>query len=242
MTETVAPSAPAAPVPSVFSRFVGIITAPRATFETVVRSPRTIGILALVALLTGIGQGAFSLTERGRQASLDFQVQQQERFGRTVTDEQYAQMEKMGPMMTYFQIGGTFIMFPIIVLIVSAIFYAIFNVMMGGSAEFKQVMAVLAHAWVIPTLGVLFNGIMNFVRGSIATSSANLGLLLPMLPEGSFASNVAGGIDFFTIWWLFVCAIGMSVLYKRSTRNIAIGLFLVYGAIVVGFSAVFAKR
>lgn len=230
MTETVI-NEPA--LPSVFARAIGIITSPKATFELIVKTPRTIGILALVCLLTGIGTSAFSFTEKGRQAQIDFSVHQMERFGATVTDEMYDRMEKQAPYQAYLSIVGTFVIFPIFVMIVSAIFYAIFNAIMGGTAEYKQVMAVVSHAWVVPTLGALFGGVLNFMRGSIQTSVANLGMLLPMLPEGSFAANLAGAVDMFQIWFLITLAIGLGVLYKRKTSGVAITLFSIYGVIAI---------
>lgn len=230
MSDTVNPE-PA--LPNVVSRAIGIITSPKATYEAVVKSPRSVGILFLVALLTGIATSSFSLTERGRQAQIDFQVQQMERFGMTVTDEMYARMETQSRYTPYTGFVATFIFFPIFVLIVSAIFYAIFNAIMGGTAEFKQVMAVASHAWVIPTLGAIFAGVLNFMRGSIQQSVANLGMLLPMLPEGSFAANLAGAVDVFQIWFVTTLSIGLGVLYKRKTSGIAMVLFGLYAVIAV---------
>ncbi len=238
MNETVAIE-PA--VPGVFARALGIITSPKATFEHVVRAPRAIGILALVALLTGVGTSAFSMTEKGRVAQLDFQVQQMERFGMTVTDEMYAAMEKRSAYTPYTTLVSMFVFFPIFVLVVSAILYAVFNAIMGGTAQFKQVMAVSSHAWMIPTLGALFTGMMNFAKGTVSQSAANLGMLLPMLKEGSFAANLAGAVDIFQIWFVLVLSIGLGVLYKRKTSSIATGLFGIYALIAIGFSYFFAK-
>ncbi|MEI6246145.1 MAG: YIP1 family protein, partial [Acidobacteriota bacterium] len=181
-----------------------------------------------------------SFTERGRQAQLEFQVQQMERFGVTVTDEMYTAMEKQSQKQAayapFIAIVGTFVIFPIIVLIVSGILYAVFNAIMGGTAEFKQVMAVVSHAWMVPTLGAIFGGIMNFVKGVVSTSVANLGMLLPMLKEGSFIANLAGAVDLFQIWFIITLSIGLGVLYKRKTSGIATGLFVVYAIIAIGFS------
>jgi len=129
-----------------------------------------------------------------------------------------------------------FVFFPVSVLIFAGIFYAIFNAIMGGTADFKQVMAVLSHAWMVPTLGAIFAGIMNFARGSISQSVANLGMLLPMLKEGSFVANLAGAVDLFQIWFVLTLSIGLGVLYKRKTSSIATGLFVVYAIIAVGVS------
>jgi hypothetical protein len=88
----------------------------------------------------------------------------------------------------------------------------------------------------VPTLGAIFGGIMNFVKGVVSTSVANLGMLLPMLKEGSFVANLAGAVDLFQIWFIITLSIGLGVLYKRKTSGIATGLFVVYGIIAIGFS------
>jgi hypothetical protein len=240
MTEAAAPDL--APHPGLFARFVGIITSPKATFEAVVRRPKVIGILALVALLMGASQAAMNLTEKGRQASLDFQVQQMEKMGMTVTDQVYESMAARQKYAIYTSFIGMFVGLPIGLLILSGILYAVLNAIMGGTAEFKQVMAVCAHSFVISAVGAIFAGVMNFMKGSISTSVANLGMLLPMLPERSFAANLAGAIDVFTIWWLIVCSIGLGVLYKRKTSSIAIGLFIVFAIISIGSAYFFSSK
>jgi len=235
MTDAVA-TEPISPEPGLFARAIGIITSPKATFEAVVRNPKTIGVLALVAFLAGASQAAMNLTESGRAAAVDFQEQQMEKFGVTVTDQMHDTMVTRQKYAVYTSFVGTFIGFPIMILIVSGILYAVFNAIMGGTAEFKQVMAVAAHAMMVTGLGAVFGGIMNFIKGSISTSVANLGMLLPMLPERSFAANIAGAVDVFTIWWILTLSIGLGVLYKRKTSNIATGLFVVYAIIAVSFS------
>lgn len=229
------------PQPGLFARAIGIITSPKATFEAVVRRPRVLGVLALVAVLVGASQSAMNLTEKGRQAAVDFSVQQMEKFGVTVTDQMYEAIVARQKYAVYTSFVGTFITFPIVLLILSAIFYAVFNAIMGGTATFKQVMAVCAHSMVISSTGAIFASIMNFARGSISTSSANLGMLLPMLPEKSFAANLAGAVDVFTIWWIIVLSIGLGVLYKRKTSSVAVGLFSVFAVIAVCFSYYFSK-
>lgn len=229
------------PVPGLLARAIGIVTSPKATFEQVVKAPRAVGILFLAAVLSGGSLAAFSMTEKGRQAQIDFSVQQMEKMGVTVTDQMYAGMEKQAPYQPYMQVVGSLVFFPIFVLIVSAIFYAIFNAVMGGTAEFRQVMAVTSHAWIIPTVGAMFAGGMNFLRGSIQQSAANLGMLLPMLKEGSFIANLAGAIDLFQIWFVLTLSIGLGVLYKRKTGSIATGLFIVYAVIAVCISYFFRK-
>ena len=54
----------------------------------------------------------------------------------------------------------------------------------------------------------------------------NLGALVPFLDDSSPIRTVLGSISVFTIWGLIVTAIGLGVLYRRKSRNIAITLIL----------------
>ena len=245
MTETTAAAPELAPLPGLFARFIGIITSPKATFEAVVRNPRWVGMLALICVLTSASQFALTATERGRQAMLEMQVKQMEKLGVTVTDDMYAQMQtrQTSPMARVFSIVGVFVFFPLfLIFLPAAIFYAVFNAIMGGTAQFSQIVAVLTHSWVILTLaGFLTTGI-NMANGTMQTSVANLGVLLPMLTEGSFAANLAGSIDLFRVWFVIVLAMGLGVLYKRKTANVAMGLFTVYAILAVCFSYFFRAK
>ena len=105
----------------------------------------------------------------------------------------YEAMEKGAGRMPYTTGIGVLVMAPIVAVIIAGILFAIFNAAMGGEASFKQVFAVVAHAGA--DLGVVSHdrspAAINYFRGRRMTSVANLGALLPMLPEKSFAATPA---------------------------------------------------
>src|SRR4029078_10549274 len=109
------------------------------------------------------------------------------------------------------------VMSPIITAALAGILFVVFNAIMGGNATFKQVYSVVVHAGAISALGQLFTGPLNYFRETMA-SATNLSVLLPMLTEGSFLARLAGMIDLFVVWWVFVLAVGISVLYRRRTQ------------------------
>ena len=43
-----------------------------------------------------------------------------------------------------------------------------------------------------------------------------------MLDEASPVARFLGVVDLFVVWWIVVLAIGMSVLYRRPTRSLAL--------------------
>jgi hypothetical protein len=225
---------------SLFSRFVGILTAPRATYERVVARPTWLGMYLLTAVIIAFGAALPMTTDAGKQAAVDQQVSQMEGFGMQVSDEQYAQMLKGTAIMPYMTAGGVLVGTLVMLLIMAAILWAIFNAALGGDATYKQILAVLVHASVVSATGQLFTGPLNYFRGAV-TSATNLSVLLPMIEETSFLGRLAGAIDLFLIWWLVVLAIGLGVLYRRKTQPIAYTLFGIYAVIALGIAAFMSR-
>jgi hypothetical protein len=228
-------SASAAPM-SLIARFIGVITAPRATFASVAAHPKWLGMYLLTATIIAFGAALPMTTEAGKQAALDQQVSGMESFGMEVSDEMYAQLRARTEYTAYTTAGSVLVFSIIVSLVLAGILWAVFNAAMGGDARYKQILAILIHAGVISALGQLFTGPINYFRGAV-TSATSLGALLPMLDDQSFIGKLAGMIDIFIVWWLIVLAIGLAVLYRRRTQPIAITLFAIYAVIIVAIAA-----
>lgn len=230
MTET-ATSAPDEIRPrSLPSRMAGVIFSPADTFRSVAAFPRWFGVLAIVVVASAGLWFWFAGTEVGQQAMLDQQISRTQMMGGTVTDEQYAAFERMLPMMKYLVGGSQLVAGPLLTLVLAGILFGVFNAGLGGNARFGQVFAVLAHSGVITLLQSLFTIPINYARESMA-SATNLTVLLPMLDEGSLAARFLGIIDVFILWWLFVLAIGIGVLYRRRTAPIFASFLGIYVAV-----------
>jgi hypothetical protein len=219
------------------SRFVGVITSPKATFQAVAAHPKWFGMLALVTIVVAICVSLPMTTEAGRQAALDNNVRQMENFGMQVNDEMYANMQRSMRFAVYQTFFSVLIVGPIISVIIAGILYGVFAVLMGGQATFKQLFAVYVHSTAISAAGQLFTGPLNYFRGSMS-SATNLAVVLPMIDETSFIGRLLGMIDIFLVWWVVLLAIGLGVLYRRRTQPIAIGLFGVYAVIILVAAAV----
>lgn len=241
MSNATTPTGPSPAPMNVFSRFIGIITAPRATFASVVAHPKWLGMYLLTAALIAFGAALPMTTEAGKQAALDQQVSQIESWtGNPVSDEQYEQTRKGMAFAPYTTAGAIIIGSVLIAALMAGLLFAIFNAAMGGEASYKAVFTVLIHAGVISALGQLFTGPINYFRGAV-TSATSLAAVLPMLDDQSFMGKLAGMIDVFILWWLLVLAIGLGVLYRRKTQPIAISLFAVYAVIIVAIAAWMSK-
>jgi hypothetical protein len=229
------------PLPGLLARAVGVVVSPKATFERLVETPRILGMLALVAALSAIGASAFAFTDAGQQAVVDFSAQQIERFThQPPNDEQLAALAKRAPIQGYVSFGSALVVVPIALAVEAGILFLIFNVILGGTATFKQVYALATHAALITVLGLAVAVPIQFARGVISmTGPANLGVLFPMLAENSMLSSFLGLIDFFRVWWVIAISIGLGVLYRRPTRGIALTLFGLYLVIALGVASIF---
>jgi len=215
------------------ARCIGVLTAPRATFQSVAAHPKWLGALVLVTLIVAAAVSLPLTTEGGQQSQLDNQVRAFEGFGGQVTDEMYAGMRQSMRFAAVQTFLTVLIAGPIMSIIIAGILFGVFTVF-GGQATFKQLFAVYVHSTVVTAASQLFIGPLNYFRESMS-GATNLAVLLPMISDQSFLGRLLGMIDLFWIWWLIVLAIGLGVLYQRRTQPIAFALFGIYalGAILI---------
>jgi hypothetical protein len=228
-----ASSGGAAPL-SLVQRFIGMLTSPKATFENVVSWPRWFGIFAVTILLGTAVASAFFWSEVGQNAFIASAKQENP----ALSDEQ-AQMAATVTKYATPIAGPIFGMLAL--LAASGIFMGVFAIT-GGSASFKQVMAVVAHAGVVSTVAQVLLTVANYARGSLVsiTSLAGLG---EAFDEKSFLWFLLRYIDLWWFWYFVVLAIGLAVLYRRRTTPIFVSLaalYLVIGVVVAGVRAAMA--
>ena len=241
MSDVVTPAAPAARGKNLIARFVGVLTAPRETFADVAANPRWLGMMVLVLVITAVCTGGFFSTQVGQTAWLDSMAERSQRSGQEIPEAQWAGMEKMAAYMGPIYAASTLFIAPMIWLIVTGLLFAVFNAALGGDSSFKQLFAVFVHSTAVTVVQQVFVTPLNFMRESM-TSATNLSVFLPMLDESSFIAKFLGTIDLFMVWWVFILAIGLSVLYRRKTASIATGLFVVYGIVAIIIAAVTSGR
>ena len=215
---------------------VGIIVSPIATLGDVARDPRPFAMILFVSTITATGATIFLSTDVGKLAWLDEAMRQADAFGLTISDVQYAQLERLKENAMYLGLVENLVGIPLIIMALAGIIKAVFAVTAGADVAFRQLLGVVAASAVILTLRQLFVLPLNYVRESM-TSFTNLGALWPMLPDGSFLARFLGTIDLFAVWWLLVLTSGLGSLYRRRVHPIA-ATFFVYGLIALGMALV----
>ena len=165
MTETSAGSHAAPALPGLAARIIGTLFAPKDTFAAVAARPRWLGAMAVAIVVMGAAQFALLSTDVGKQLALDQQIGTIEAFGVTISDEQYAQMQRNMEFAPYTTAAGILVFAPLMSLIMAGILFAVFNAAMAGDASFKQLYSVVVHAGAISALSALFTAPMNIARG-----------------------------------------------------------------------------
>jgi hypothetical protein len=229
---------------SLFARAIGIITAPKATYENVVAAPRPFGILFVSILVFSIAATIPQMTSDARRQMLDAQVRGMERFGVTVTPEMTARLEAQAqsPVSKVIGIVWSLVMFPILALLLTAIFWAFFNAILGGTATFKQVLAVTSHSYVITALGALAAMPILLFRFKMQMGGPfNLGALAPGLDSTSSLARFLSSVGLFSLWAWANVSIGLAVLYRRSSTTITIVLIIFSLIFAYAMSALFGS-
>jgi hypothetical protein len=237
MVDTLPSPSVSPPARGLAARVFGVLTSPRATYADVAARPRWLGVLIVVLIATILPTAWLLSTKVGQRAVIDQQLQTLEAFGRTISDEQLQQMERMVPYSVYFAAVSQIIFLPLIALVIAGVAFAIFNGALGANATFRQVFAVVAFSSVLTALRTLFSAPLNFARESLS-SPTTLAAVLPFFDDNTFGARLLGSIDLFLIWWIVNLAIGLGVLYKRRTAPIATTFLVVYGAIALTIAAV----
>ena len=234
MTETTSPASVSHP--GLAARIVGVLLSPRETFEAIAARPRWLGILAITLVIAAACQYIILSSPEMQDAMIA-----QATRNPNMSDQQIAATEQFIPRLAMVFAGVTLIFGPVITAIIAGLLMLIFSTLMGGSANFKQVYAVVAHSGVVSSLqGILTAGLLLIGAKPIGATppGANLGIFVPILEETSFVTQFLSAIDLVLLWWIVTLSIGLSVLYKRGTGGIAttlICLYLVF-ALVIGYA------
>jgi hypothetical protein len=206
---------------------LGVIHAPRSTFEGLAAAPRWGDVLAVTFLVTALSSAFLFETETGRVALLDQWERTALAFGQTVGDSEYAALTRASENGTVYAIASAFANGPVLALTLTAILFAVLRRFTSGGVRFGQVFAVVAHAGVILTLRQVIAAPIVYARETLA-SPATLNVFFATLNETSAPARFFGVIDLFVIWWIVVLAIGTSVLCRKPAHWLALAFMGAY--------------
>jgi hypothetical protein len=217
------------PVKSFAARVYGVIRHPRVTFNTIARAPSWAPVLAVTTAVTFVCGIAFLRTEVGQQALVDQWERTATAFGQPVDDEGYATLEQTarnGSFEVLYAAMTALVGGPVLVLAISGLLFVTLKRRGNGTVprsrpSFVQVLAVVAYAGVILAVRQIVATPIDYIRESIG-SPTTLVQLFSMFDEASPLARFLAIIDLFVIWWIVLLAVGLSVLYQRSTRSLVL--------------------
>jgi hypothetical protein len=213
---------------SLLSRVLGVITAPRRTFVAIVADPRPAPVLFIVCLFVGTATAAPLFSQRG-QAMMARQFDQfEQRSGQTLPAGVKAERLRWGP---YLALASPFVLLPAASVVVAALSWAILNMLLAGTATFKQALGIVAHSYVVYALDTIVGApLMLYTDGMSPVGPFNLGALVPWLPLSSFEGALGASLSALGIWQAVVIGIGLAVLYRVRPLWLSVSLVAAYAA------------
>ncbi|MGH9727686.1 MAG: YIP1 family protein [Candidatus Acidiferrales bacterium] len=231
-----------------FGRIIGAIVNPRPTFEDIARKPNWLLPLLLLIILSLAITAIFS-HRVGWRAFMEKQDAQNSRM-QQMTPEQREQMLqtqiKIAPIFGYvFGVIG----FPIIALVVAAIFMGIFNATSSAALDFKTSLGVVTHSYMPYVIATLLGVLILYLKQPDQIDLQNL----VASNAGTFLSadapkwllSLCTSLDVFTFWVLGLMAFAYSAVRPKkikfgSALTWIVGIWVVLVLVKVGFAAMFS--
>ncbi len=213
------------------ARAFGVIRRPRATFEDVVATPSWLGLMVGMTVTSVLAGVLLFQSEVGRLALLDQWERTAVAFGQQVDDARYEELQALSHQGAVYSTATALLNGPVLILGVSGLLFAILGNTLHR-ASFRRMLAVVTHATVILTIRQLVAAPFAYVRET-TSSATSLGVWFPALDEASPVARFLGALDLFVVWWVVSLAIGVGVLYRRSSRPLALSFVGAYMGIAV---------
>ena len=198
-------------------------------------SPRWVGLVAVLAVVTAASQALLFETEVGQVALVDQWERTALAFGQPVDDARYAELQALSGSGALYGVGTALVGGPVLTLVLAAVIALIFR-RSERVVSFSQVLAVVAHASVILAIRLLVSVPVSYAREATG-GATSLGVWFPALDATSFAGRFVGAFDVFVIWWVVLLAIGVAILYGRQARPVAATFLAVYAGLALLLAA-----
>lgn len=231
-----------------FGRLIGALVNPRPTFEDIARKPSWLLPLLLLIILSLAITAIFG-QRVGWRAFMEKQLAQNSRVQQMTPDQRenlINQQVKFAPIFGYvFGVIG----FPIIALIVAAIFMGIFNATSSAALDFKTSLGVITHSYMPFVIASLLGILILYLKPPDQIDLQNL----VASNAGTFLSSDAPkwllalctSLDIFTFWVLGLMAFAYSAVRPKkikfgSALTWIVGIWVVFVLVKVGFAAMFS--
>ncbi|MGB6875213.1 MAG: YIP1 family protein [Candidatus Acidiferrales bacterium] len=232
-----------------FARVIGAIISPRATFQDIARKPGWLLPILIFVVLNVSVTTAFG-HHVGWRAFMEKQNEQNRSTAQRMAQMKPEQREHMieiqvkaAPIVGY---AFGVVVFPLIVLVIAAIFMGIFNATSSAAIDLKTSFGIVSHAWLPFVIAALLGILVMFLKAPDTVNlqnlvASNVGALLSNKAP-LWLQTLCTSLDVFTFWVIGLLAFGYSVARpKKLSMGTAlawiVGVWLVFILIRTGLVA-----
>jgi hypothetical protein len=222
---------------SVPEAITGVITEPSETYERMSSSSRkNYWLIPLMILIAAnlIGTYIFFSNDELISKVVDKEIAKlDEKLDKGELSESDYDMAKkfVDPKGTFFLVigyGGSLVG-PFFILIILSVLYFVILKIFKLNQEFSRVMNIVGLAMIIMAVGNLVSILVSVVTGTM--SGVSPALLMTEPEGGDIVYSLVSKLDIFTIWFLFIIAIGLNKAAKLEAEkaySAVFGIWLVY--------------
>ena len=225
---------------NIFSRIVNVFFAPSKTFLAVVEKPKwALPLILSLVVILGAMYVLSSVVVIDSKAAMEEQMAE-----RGMSDDQIAQavanaenMVKISAMVAPILLGT------IATFVLAGIWLMLGNTILGGAANYKQMLGVVVYSGFIGLLGFLIKmpimlsqQTMN-VHFSLATFMADAS-------KDTFLYKALANVEIFNLWTIAVYSIGIAIVAKLKVKSVwpwVLILSILYWVAAAGLGSAFGQ-
>jgi len=217
-------------------KVIGIFTSPSNTFAALDSKPTWLLPILLIAIVN-LG---FIFGARDIILNVGLAEQEQAMLDRGMSREQIEQSLARAEWWSKNAAPVMAVITPVLLLlIVTAFFMFVGNVVLGGVAPYKKLLSVTAYSWLVFVLGSLITLPVVLAKESIEVTFS-LAVFMPFASERTFLYLLLSRFDLFSIWWIGVYAGGLATIYEIKMSKATVTVAVVYVLYAVGVSSLTA--
>ncbi|MDB9722463.1 YIP1 family protein [Candidatus Marinimicrobia bacterium] len=209
-----------------FSTMINVLTAPSETMESIVdnfnwrQSLYPIALLMSLAIISGIilsdqiADIQWVQMEKSISNNSNIPQEQKEEILSNQYDRIYGQSNSWAGMFTYISMA---ISWPIRIASWSLFAMIAANLSLGGGGTYGKIFTIASFAYLPSLVEYIIKTPIQYISDNILIYTG-LGIF-GIGEQGEFLNSFLNGIDLFASWRVFIMAIGLSLLYKKTTKT-----------------------
>lgn len=230
-----------------FQNLIDVYLSPREAFTRIVRSPRIllplVGYVVLVLGFTGIWMQKMDARE-----FMKVQIEESGQADKIPAEQREAIIEQQAKWMPIFAWVMGPVGIAVTLLVISGVLMFVYRFFYSSEVTFRQAFAIVT--WIFFAVALVSTPLMLLVlqlKGDWNINpqeviQANLGLFLEKSSAAKPLWALLSSIDLFSLWMVFLLAVGFGVASKKTTGSAIWGVAIPWILIVlakVGWAAIF---